>query len=114
MTRDRTRFQLSKKGGTRDFKGWYWYRQDSTQLSYFLYHAGYVIWYVVAGADLQLSGSVFQYRNRPFHPRSISPYARLERFACLSFLNRLTVSPVIHHNWKRTPPVSHLSPITGK
>lgn len=36
MTRDRTRFQLSKKGGTRDFKGWYWYRQDSTQLSYFL------------------------------------------------------------------------------
>ncbi|EBO0294833.1 hypothetical protein DQJ40_20830 [Salmonella enterica subsp. enterica serovar Alachua] len=36
MTRDRTRFQLSKKGGTRDFKGWYWYRQDSTQLSYFV------------------------------------------------------------------------------
>lgn len=78
------------------------------------YHADYVIWCVVAGADLQLSGSVFQYRNRPFHPRSISQYARLERFACLSFLNRLTVSPVIHHNWKRTPPVSHLSPITGK
>uniref|UniRef100_UPI000AE3F854 hypothetical protein n=2 Tax=Citrobacter freundii TaxID=546 RepID=UPI000AE3F854 len=65
-------------------------------------HASYVIWCVVAGADLQLSGSVFQYRNRPFHPRSISPYARLERFACLSFLNRLTVSPVIHHNEEST------------
>lgn len=61
-----------------------------------------MIWFVVAGADLQLSGSVFQYRNRPFHPRSISPYARLERFACLSFLNRLTVSPVIHHNEEST------------
>ncbi|EFB9681545.1 hypothetical protein FAD50_15445 [Escherichia coli] len=36
MTRDRTRFQLSKKGGTRDFKGWYWYRQDSTQLLCFV------------------------------------------------------------------------------
>ena len=53
---------------------------------------------MVDGAELQLSGAVFQYRNRPFHPRSINPYARLERFACLSFLNRLTVSPVIHHN----------------
>ena len=57
---------------------------------------------VVAGAELQLSGAVFQYRNRPFHPRSISPYARLERFACLSFLNRLTVSPAIHHNEEST------------
>lgn len=36
MTRDRTRFQLSKKGGTRDFKGLYWYRQDSTQLLCFV------------------------------------------------------------------------------
>lgn len=57
-------------------------------------------WVVVAGAELQLSGAVFQYRNRPFHPRSISPYVRLERFACLSFLNRLTVSPAIYHNDK--------------
>ncbi|MEG0870444.1 MAG: hypothetical protein RSG77_25895, partial [Hafnia sp.] len=57
---------------------------------------------VVAGAELQLSGAVFQYRNRPFHPRSISPYARLERFACLSFLNRLTVSPAIYHNEEST------------
>lgn len=63
-------------------------------------------WVVVAGAELQLSGAVFQYRNRPFHPRSISPYARLERFACLSFLNRLTVSPAIHHNEESTAPVS--------
>ncbi|ENK2459426.1 hypothetical protein AB3B40_003776 [Escherichia coli] len=36
MTRDRTRFQLSKKGGTRYFKGLYWYRQDSTQLLCFV------------------------------------------------------------------------------
>ena len=57
---------------------------------------------VVAGAELQLSGAVFQYRNRPFHPRSTSPYARLERIACLSFLNRLTVSPAIHHNAEHT------------
>lgn len=61
---------------------------------------------VVAGAELQLSGAVFQYRNRPFHPRSISPYARLERFACLSFLNRLTVSPAIHHNGKSTEAIT--------
>lgn len=58
--------------------------------------------FVVAGAELQLSGAVFQYRNRPFHPRLTSPYARLERFACLSVLNRLTVSPVIHHNRENT------------
>lgn len=58
--------------------------------------------FVVAGAELQLSGAVFQYRNRPFHPRSISPYVRLEHFACLSFLNRLTVSPAIHHNRENT------------
>ena len=69
---------------------------------------------MVAGAELQLSGAVFQYRNRPFHPRSINPYARLERFACLSFLNRLTVSPAIHHNWKRTPPVNKPIPISER
>lgn len=60
-------------------------------------------WVVVAGAELQLSGAVFQYRNRPFHPRSISSYVRLERFACLSFLNRLTVSPAIYHNEESIP-----------
>ncbi|HDC4503812.1 TPA: hypothetical protein O8U24_001842 [Enterobacter kobei] len=69
---------------------------------------------MVAGAEIQLSGAVFQYRNRPFHPRSISPYARLERFACLSFLNRLAVSPAIHHNWKRTPPVNKPIPISER
>lgn len=51
---------------------------------------------------LRVNAMKVEYRNRPFHPRSISPYVRLERFACLSFLNRLTVSPAIYHNEEST------------
>lgn len=96
----RTRFQLSKKGGTRELQGWYWYRQHCLQLSYFLVTRVVVV--VPPPAGLATSGDV-----------------TLQDTYSFLKLNKLVASSRAHsrnyHNWKRTPVnVSHLSSTTGR